>query len=129
MDGIRIWREYGDEALLLSSGFVLDRVLKAAELLKEQGIGVTVGDINIMYPKDPSKVIEAVKKAKRIVTVEDHNVNGGMGAYISKLVVENDPKPVKRIGLTSFGESGPAAELADYYGFSPENIAQTVRRM
>lgn len=126
MDGIRILKEYGEEVLLLSSGFVLDRVLKAAELLKEQGIGVTVGDINIINPRDPSKIMEAIKKAKRIVTVEDHNVNGGMGAYISKLVVENDPKYVKRIGLTTFGESGPAAELADYYGLSPENIAKTV---
>lgn len=129
MYGIRILKEYGDDVLLLSSGFVLDRVLKAAELLKEQGVGVTVGDINIINPKDPSKVIEAIKKAKRIVTVEDHNVNGGMGAYISRLVVENDPKPVKRMGLTTFGESGPAKELADHYGLSPENIAKTVKEM
>lgn len=126
MDGIRILKEYGDDTLLLSSGFVLSRVLKAAELLKEQGINVTVGDVNIINAKDPSKVIEEIKKAKRIVTVEDHNVNGGMGAYISKLVVENDPKPVHRIGLTTFGESGPADQVADKYGFSPENIAKVV---
>ncbi len=129
MDGIRILKEYGDEVLLLSSGFVLDRVLAAAELLKAEGVGVTVGDVNILNAKDPSKVVEAIKKAKKIVTVEDHNVNGGLGAYISKLVVENDPKPVKRIGLTTFGESGPAKELADHYGFSPENIAKTVKEL
>lgn len=126
MDGIRILREYGNDTLLLSSGFVLDRVLAAADMLKEQGIHVTVGDINILYGKDPSKIVEAIKKADKIVTVEDHNVNGGMGAYISKLVVENDPKSVKRIGLTTFGESGPAKEVADAYGFSPENIAKVV---
>lgn len=127
MDGIRILREYGDEVLLLSSGFVLDRVLKAAELLKEEGIGVTVGDVNIINGKDPSKVVEAIKKAKKIVTVEDHNVNGGLGAYISRLSVENDPKPVKRMGLRTFGESGMADILADHYGFSAENIAKTVK--
>ena len=88
---------------------------------------MTVGDINILYGKNPEKIIEAIKKAKKIVTVEDHNVNGGMGAYISKLAVENAPKFVKRMGLTTFGESGPAKELADYYGFSPENIAKTVK--
>ncbi|MBS6396434.1 MAG: transketolase [Clostridiales bacterium] len=129
MDGIRILKEYGDDVLLLSSGFVLDRVLAAAELLKEQGVGVTVGDVNIINAKDPSKVVEAIKKAKKIVTVEDHNVNGGLGAYISKLVVENDPKQVKRIGLTTFGESGPANTLADLYGFSPENIAKVAKEM
>ncbi|MBA4698391.1 MAG: transketolase [Ruminococcus sp.] len=126
MDGIRILKEYGNDTLLLSSGFVLDRVLTAAEILKEQGINVIVGDINILYGKDPSKILEAIKKTDKIVTVEDHNVNGGMGAYISKLVVENAPKSVKRIGLTTFGESGPAKEVADVYGFSPENIAKVV---
>lgn len=125
MDGIRIWKAYGNDVLLLSSGFVLDRVLEAAELLREQGIMATVADVNIINAKDPSKVISQIKKAKKIVTVEDHNVNGGLGAYISKLVVENDPKRVTRIGLTTFGESGPAKTLADYYGFSPECIAQT----
>ena len=101
-DGITVWKNYGADALLLSSGFVLDRVLAAAELLKEQGIQVS-----------------------QIVTVEDHSVNGGLGSYISKLACENEPKKVKRIGLTTFGESGPAKELADHYGFSPEAIAKT----
>lgn len=125
-EGIRILKEYGNDTLLLSSGFVLDRVLKAADILKDKGIQVTVGDVNILYGKNPQKILEAIAKTKKIVTVEDHNVNGGLGAYISKLVVENDPKYVKRMGLTTFGESGPAKELADAYGFSPENIAKTV---
>lgn len=126
MDGIRILKEYGNDMLLLSSGFVLDRVLEAAERLKEKGVLVTVGDVNIINAKDPSKVVEVIKKASRIVTVEDHNIHGGLGAYISKLVVEHDPKPVDRIGLSTFGESGPAKELADHYGFSPEAICEFV---
>lgn len=122
-DGITIWKDYGHDVLLLSSGFVLDRVLAAAELLKEEGIGVTVADINILYGKNDTKIIGEIRKAKAIVTVEDHNINGGLGAYISRLVTEYDPKYVTRIALTSFGESGPAKELADHYGFSPEAIA------
>jgi Transketolase, C-terminal subunit len=125
-EGIRILKKYGNDMLLLSSGFVLDRVLKAAEILNEKGINVTVGDVNILYGNNPQKILEAIAKVNTIMTVEDHNVNGGMGAYISKLVVENDPKYVKRMGLTTFGESGPAKELADAYGFSPENIVKTV---
>ena len=126
LDGIRILKDYGTDTLLLSSGFVLDRVLAAAELLKGQGINVMVGDVNILYGKHQEKILEAISKVTRIVTVEDHNINGGLGAYISRLVTENDPKKVKRIGLTTFGESGPAKELADAYGFSPEAIAETV---
>ena len=125
-EGIRILKKYGNDTLLLACGFVLDRVLKAAEILNDKGINVTVGDVNILYGNNPQKILEAIAKVNTIVTVEDHNVNGGMGAYISKLVVENDPKYVKRMGLTTFGESGSAKELADAYGFSPENIAKTV---
>ena len=114
-EGIRILKKYGNDTLLLSCGFVLDRVLKAAEILNDKGINVTVGDVNILYGNNPQKILEAIAKVNTIVTVEDHNVNGGMGAYISKLVVENDPKYVKRMGLTTFGESGSAKELADAY--------------
>ncbi|MBE7726918.1 MAG: transketolase [Enterocloster citroniae] len=128
MDGITILKEYGHDMLLLSSGFVLDRVLAAAELLEERGIHATVGDVNILYGRNTDKILEAIRKADRIVTVEDHNVNGGLGAYISRLVVENDPKYVKRIGLSTFGESGPAKELADAYGLSPEQIAEEAVR-
>ena len=127
MEGITVLKEYGKDMLLLSSGFVLDRVLKAAKDLEVEGIHVTVADINILYGKNPQKILEVISGFEQIVTVEDHNVNGGMGAYISKLVCENEPKKVTRIGLTSFGESGPAKELADYYGFSPENISNVVR--
>jgi transketolase len=128
MDGITVHKEYGDDVLLMSMGFVLDRVLEAAEILKAKGIGATVADVNILYGKDPARIIEVINKARKIVTVEDHNINGGLGAYISKLVCENKPVPVYRIGLTTFGESGPAKELADHYGFSPEGIASTVAK-
>lgn len=65
---------------------------------------------------------------KELITVEDHNVNGGMGAYISGLSVENAPKKIICMGLKTFGESGPAKELADAYGLSVEHIVKTVKQ-
>ena len=56
-EGITVLRRYGNDALLLSNGFVLDRVLEAAEVLKAQGILVTVGDINILYGKNPEAIV------------------------------------------------------------------------
>ena len=88
---------------------------------------MTVGDVNIQYMEEPKALLAAIAAAKRVVTVEDHNVNGGLAAYIRKLTAEHDPKLVKAIGLTTFGESGPAKELADAYGFSPECIAASVK--
>lgn len=128
-EGITVLKRYGNDALLLSNGFVLDRVLEAAEVLKEQGIFVTVGDVNILYGKNPEAVIRKISASERIVTVEDHNINGGMGSYISKLSVENAPKRIVRLGLNTFGESGPAKELADAYGLSVDNIVETVKYM
>ncbi len=127
-DGITVWKEYGTDAVLFSSGYVLDRVLAAAELLKEQGVNVTVADINILYGKNPSRILELMVKTDQIITIEDHNINGGLGSYISRLAVENRPVKVKRIALTDYAESGPAKELADAYGFSPEGIADTVKK-
>lgn len=126
-EGITVWKEYGNDAVLFSNGFVLDRVLAAADLLKEQGINVTVADVNILYGKNPSRILEIMAKSEQLITVEDHNINGGLGSYISRLACENKPAKVKRIALTDFGESGPAKILADKYGFAPEDIAKTVQ--
>ena len=125
--GITVWKDYGNDAVLFSNGFVLDRVLAAADLLKEQGINVTAADINILYGKDPSEILKAMGKSQQLFTVEDHNINGGLGSYISRLACENQPAKVTRIALTTYGESGPAKELADAYGFSPEAIAAKVK--
>ena len=125
-NGITVCKEYGTDAVLFSSGFVLDRVIKAAELLKEQGVNVTVADINILYGNNPSDILKVMEKSSQLFTIEDHNINGGLGSYISRLACENKPAHVTRIALTTYGESGPAKELADAYGFSPEAIAEKV---
>lgn len=127
-NGITIWKEYGTDAILFSSGFVLDRVIKAAELLKEQGVNVTVADVNILYGKNPSDILKVMEKSNQLFTVEDHNINGGLGSYISRLACEYRPVYVTRIALTTYGESGPEKELADAYGFSPESIAEKVMK-
>lgn len=126
LDGITVLKDYGADAVLLSNGFVLDRVLAAAEILKGKGINVTVADINILYGKNPAKILEVMAKTNLVVTVEDHNINGGLGSYISRLATENKPVKVKRIALEDYAESGAAKVLGDRYGFSPEGITETV---
>ncbi|MBN2859170.1 MAG: transketolase [Sphaerochaetaceae bacterium] len=127
LDGVRILKDYGRDTVIFASGFVLDRALEAAEILKKEGVSVTVADINIINGKDPSKIISLIRSAGKIVTVEDQSINGGMGSYIQALVCEHDPKIVRKLGLKTFAESGPAKELADAYGYSPEGIAELVR--
>lgn len=125
--GVSVLKEYGRNALLLASGFILDRVLAAAELLKAGGVAVTVADVNILGDSSKAAALAVMAGVDRIFTIEDHNVNGGLGSFICQLACEHMPKKVTRLGLTGFAESGPAAALADHYGFSPEAIAATVK--
>ncbi len=125
-DGVTVLRNYGNAAVVFTSGFILDRVLAAADMLKEEGINISIADVNILYG-DGSKLLDIMKNTSQVFTVEDHNINGGLGSYICHLACENAPVRVKRIGLDRFPESGPAKELADHYGFSPETLAAAVK--
>ena len=125
-DGVTVLKDYGTDAVLFASGFVLDRVLAAADILRDGGVKVTVADVNILNGDD-AKLLDVMKRSGKLFTVEDHNINGGLGSRVCQLACENAPASVKRIGLNRFPESGPAKELADHYGFSPEAIAATVK--
>ncbi len=126
-EGLTLWRTDSPEVVLLSCGFVLDRVLEAAELLKSRGTAVTVADVNIIDTAGANPaLLRLLQNACHVFTVEDGNINGGLGAYVSRLACEHAPVRVDRIGLRSFGESGLAQDVADLYGFSPEAIAETV---
>jgi transketolase len=126
-DGFTLLQDDGNDVLILSSGFVLNRVIDAGKALKAGSIKCAVADVNILYNKRPQELVNLLARFERIVTVEDHNVNGGLGAWICALACEHKPARVKRIGLRSFGESGPARELADYYGFDAGSIVQGVK--
>jgi len=124
-EGFTVFQDDGIDVLLLSSGFVLKRVIDAGKALAAAGIKCAVADVNILYNNNTQPLIDLLNKYEQIITVEDHNINGGLGAWICSLVCENKPARVKRIGLKTFGESGPAEELADHYGFSAESIAKS----
>lgn len=125
-DGFTVLRDWGNDVTVFACGFILDRVLAAADELRQRGVGVKVADVNILRGADDGKLIELIKSARSIVSVEDHNVNGALGSKLACLAAEHHPLPVRRIGLTAFGESGAAKELADHYGFSPEDLAQAI---
>ncbi|MCC8191238.1 MAG: transketolase [Planctomycetes bacterium] len=126
-DGMTILRDDGTDAVLFASGFILDRVLAAADILRGDGVRVKVADVNILGPVADRAILALMRDAKAVFTIEDHNINGGLGSRVCHLACEHQPKRVTRLGLTSFAESGPAAELADAYGFSPAAIAASVR--
>ena len=81
-------RENGHDAVIFAVGPVLRNVLQAAEALEKQGVGVTVVDLHTLKPLDRDGVVAQVAAAKAVVTVEDHNVIGGLGSAVAEVMAE-----------------------------------------
>jgi transketolase len=126
---LRVVCDHGSDAVVFAVGPVLVRARRAAERLKTSGIGVTVVDMHTIKPLDRDGALALIRNAKTVVTVEDHNVIGGLGSAIAEVMAEAAcGKPLVRIGLQdTFGQSGEAEAVLDYYGMSAEVIADTVR--
>jgi len=127
---IRTVANYGSDVALFSSGFVLDRVKKAAVILRSRGLGATVVEVHTIKPLDDEGIISVLKKCRAAVTVEDHTIIGGLGSAIAELSAEFFPCLIVRLGIQDiFPESGPAEALADKYGLSSEVIADTAMKL
>lgn len=102
--------------------------LVAAEILAKEGIDVRVIDMHTLKPLDEEAVLKAAKDTGAIVTAENNVIFGGLGSAVAELLVENNPIPMKRIGVRdTFAESGPYLALIDKYGLSYNHIANAVR--
>ena len=118
----------GSDATIVATGIVLEFALKAAEMLKAEGISARVVDIHTIKPIDRDIIVKAAKETGAIVTVEEHNVYGGLGSAVAEVVCEEAPVPVLRVGVQDkFGTSGTPAELFKLYNITPEYIAEKVR--
>lgn len=119
----------GTDATLIAVGMMVERAVKAAEILEKEDIRVRVLDMHTIKPLDEEAVIKAAEETGRIVTVEEHNIMGGLGSAVAECIGENCPVPVRRIGVRDvFGRSGNGEKLLDYYGLSVENIVMAVRQ-
>jgi transketolase len=118
----------GTDVTIIAIGDVMSLAITAAEELKTDGINARVLDMHTIKPLDTSAVSEAMDETSGIVTVEDHNVIGGLGSAVSEWVSERGGCPVSKIGLQDrFGESGPYEELLQIHGITVENIKNKVR--
>ncbi len=125
---IRTVREYGHDAALFTCGFVMDRVIRAAELLHEEGTNVTVVDVSTIKPIDSDGVAEVLRQCGCAVTVEDHNIYGALGSAVCEVACEKQPCRVLRLGLRDvYPRSGIASELLDAYGLSVQDIMNAAK--
>ncbi len=115
----------GADAALITCGLMVESCMNAAELLKAQGIHVTVVNMHTIKPLDEDNVRRLAAQMP-LFTVEEHSIIGGLGDAVASVVAEHGGK-LHKIGVPDcFGQSGKPAELLDFYGLSTEKIAKTV---
>lgn len=119
----------GDDVSIIATGLMVQESLKAADMLKADGINARVINIHTIKPIDKDIIIKASKETGAIVTAEEHYIMGGLGSAVSEVVCENAPCPVKIIGTDRFGKSGKPAELFKEYGLTAENIVANVKEV
>jgi len=120
----------GTDITVMAIGSMVSKAIEAANVLAGEGIEVRVLDMYSIKPIDKEAIVRAAKETKGIVTIEDHNVIGGLGSAVSEVVTSFEPTVVKKIGIQdSFGRSGDSKELFALYGLTVENIIKTVKEI
>jgi transketolase len=119
----------GSEVTIIGCGPILYECLLAAREL-EGKISCEVINCSTIKPIDGETIVGSVRKTKRVVTVEDHQVMGGLGSAIAEFLGENFPVPMRMVGVRdSFGESGNWESLKKKYGLTVENIVKKIREV
>lgn len=113
----------GTDGTVFATGVTVAEAIKAQEELKLQGINIRVVDVHTIKPIDRDMIIKCAKETKKLVSVEDHSVIGGLGSAISEVLTEEYPVKLERMGmLDTFGKSGKAEELMEYFGLTSKAI-------
>jgi len=124
--GVKIYQ--GDAATIVAAGFTTHIAMQAAQNLEQQGIEVDLINMSSIKPIDSELLLGSAKKTGLVITVEDHNIIGGLGSAVCEALAESHPVKVIRLGVKDkFGASGSPKELIEAYGFGKDNIIGAVK--
>lgn len=117
----------GSDATVIATGLMVSEALKAKEELEQKGINIRVVDIHTIKPIDKELIIKCAKETKRIITIEDHSIIGGLGSAVCEVLSEEYPTKVTRLGMKdTFGKSGKAEKLLEYFGLNKDGIIKEI---
>ena len=117
----------GTDATVIATGLMVAEAITAMEELKEKGINIRVVDIHTIKPIDKELIVKCAKETKRIITIEDHSIIGGLGSAVCEVLSEEYPTKVTRLGMKdTFGKSGKAEKLLEYFGLSKDGIIKEI---
>jgi len=119
----------GTDATIFATGVTVSEAIKAQGILKEKGINVRVIDVHTIKPIDKEMIVKCAKETKKLISIEDHNIIGGLGSAISEVLTDEYPTKLIRLGIKdTFGKSGKATELMKYFGITAEDLARQMEQ-
>ena len=114
----------GDDVSIVATGIMVGMAVKAAEMLKAEGISARVINIHTLKPLDEELIVKAAEETGCVLTCEEHNIIGGLGSAVCEALSLRCPVPVVRMGVEDvFGRSGSANDVLEYFGLTAEGIA------
>lgn len=124
------WQSKAPKAGIIATGALLYKALQAAKELEESGVEVEVMNLATIKPLDEEGLLNFAKRVKKLVTVEEHQVRGGMGSAVAEYLAQVYPVPIEFIGVQDqFGQSGTPEELIEHYGMGKEAIMKAVKKV
>lgn len=126
----RVWESSDPVIGIVASGALLYKALEAAKQLEEKGVGTIVLNMHTVKPLDTKALDALCAEVKGIVTVEEHQVAGGMGSAVAEYIVKSTPRPMAFVGVQDqFGQSGEPEELIAHYGMDTPGIVKAVEEL
>src|SRR3989338_2775791 len=123
-----VFREGADVAII-GSGMLVYNALQAAQELDKEGVSCEVINNHTIKPIDRKTIVAAAKKCGAVVTVEEHQINGGAGSAVIEVLAEEWPVPGGRLGMPDgYGESGQPWELVEKYGMGKDAIIKAIKK-
>jgi len=126
---IEFWRGEQPQVAIFATGSLVYNALLAARELEKENISVVVANVHTIKPLDEGTIVSLAKETGAVVTVEEHQVHGGLGGAIAELLAEKAPTPMEFVGMhDKFGQSGTAQELIEHYGMGVKDIMAAVKK-
>jgi len=120
----------GLDVSLISTGRMTTYAMMAAKILAKDGIDAEVVHVPTIKPIDHAVILGSAERTRHVVTIEEAQINGGLGGAVAEVLSENLPTPMLRMGMNDrFGESGGPEELFKHFGLTPVNLAMTAHRL
>lgn len=120
----------GNDLTIIATGHCVWESLKAAEILEAEGKSVEILNIHTIKPLDEEAILKSAQKTGKVLTAEEHQMNGGLGDSVAQLLARKLPTPMEMIAVNdSFGESGKPEELFEKYGLGSKSIVEAAHRL